>query len=226
MKGYRNFIIIFGLLLVIYIVAEANKPKPVNWKVSLSKDDKNPYGGYIIFNQLKTIFPGGVIESHRTPLYNQLNNYTGSATTYLLISQSFSLSANDFEEMRNYVAKGNYVFASAVNFNKIFSDSLGFKTFSRVSLLKEDSTSVNFVNPLLKRRNNFIFKKSTIDEYFSKFDTARSVILGVNKNARPNFIKVDHGAGAFFIHSAPLCFSNYFMLYQDNAEYTLSLIHI
>jgi hypothetical protein len=212
--------IVFGLLLVIYIVAEANKPTPINWKISLSKDDKNPYGGYVLYNQLKDLFPKALLQSYRLPVYNQLNNYSGKGTAYILISGQFSLSGNDFDEMKNYVAQGNYVFASAVNFSKKFTDSLGFKTFSRVSLLKEDSTSVNFVNPSLKNPANFVFKKSTIDEYFSKFDTAKSVILGVNNNGQPNFIKIVHGAGAFYVHSAPLCFSNYFMVYGNNAEYT------
>jgi hypothetical protein len=212
--------IVFGLLLIIYIVAEANKPKPVDWRVTLSKDDKNPYGGYIVYHLLKDIFPGTVIQSHRTPVYDQINNYRDNSSAYLLLSSQFNLSGTDFEEMKDYVKRGNYIFTSSLNFKKSFTDTLGFKTFSRVSILKDDSTSVNFVNPILKSDRNYVFNKSTIDEYFLQFDTARSLILGVNNNGQPNFIKVEYGAGAFFIHAAPLCFSNYFMMYKDNAEYT------
>jgi hypothetical protein len=219
LKGYRNFIIVFSLLLILYIVAEVNKPKPIDWRITLSKSDKNPYGGYILYSQLKDVFPNALIQSFRTPVYNQLNNYSGNLSAYILLSNQFDLSNNDFEEMKAYVSRGNSVFVSALNFKKAFVDTLGFKTFSRVSLLKEDSTSVNFVNPALKASSNFIFKKSTIDEYFSKFDTAKTDILGVNNDGKPNFIKIDFGAGSFFVHSAPLCFSNYFITYQDNAEY-------
>jgi hypothetical protein len=212
--------IVFGLLLIIYIVAEANKPKPVDWRVTLSKDDKNPYGGYIVYHLLKDIFPGTVIQSHRTPVYDQINNYRDNSSAYLLLSSQFNLSGTDFEEMKDYIKRGNYIFTSSLNFKKSFTDTLGFKTFSRVSILKQDSTSINFVNPLLKSEKNYVFNKSTIDEYFLSFDTARTLILGVNNDGQPNFIKIDYGAGAFFIHAAPLCFSNYFMMYKDNAEYT------
>jgi hypothetical protein len=211
--------IVFGLVLAAYIVAEVNKPQAVNWTVTLSKGDKNPYGGYILYRQLSNIFPEATIESHRTPVYNQINNYEGTSSAYLLINRTLDLSANDFEEMKNYVAQGNYVFISASNFKKLLIDSLGLKTFTRVSLLNEDSTSVNFVNPSLKSEANYPFKKSTIDEYFTKIDTSKSAILGVNNLADVNFIKMVYGEGAFFIHTAPLCFSNYFMLYQNNAEY-------
>ena len=192
--------IVFGLVLVAYIIAEINKPQAVDWSVTLSKEDKNPYGGYILYRQLKNIFPKATIESHRTPVYNQLNNYNGTSSAYLLINRTLNLSANDFEEMKNYVAPGNYVFASASNFKKLLIDSLGFKTFSRVSLLKEDSTSVNFVNPSLKSAGSYPFKKSTIDEYFTKIDTAKSIILGVNNLADPNFIKINYGGDISAAH--------------------------
>lgn len=211
--------IVFGLLLAIYVMAELNKPRPVDWRITMSKDDKNPYGGYIVYWQLKDVFPKAVIQSYRTPVYDQVNNYRDSGSAYILLNNQLDISRNDLEELGNYVRQGNYVFASSINFKKIFADTLGFKTFTKISLLKSDSTSVNFLNPLLKNSENYKFKKATIDEYFSEFDTARTVILGVNDYSQANFIKVQHGAGAFFIHSSPLCFSNYFLLHENNAEY-------
>ena len=220
MKGYRKFMIIFSVLFILYVIAELNKPQPIDWTVTLSKSDKNPFGGYIVYKQLKDLFPTAKLQSYRMPLYDQLNNIDEQNTAYLVISPSFNPSKNDFEEMRYYVNQGNYVMISAANFGKSFLDSFQLKTDTRLSILNKDSTSVNFVNSALKAPKNFTFLSSTIDQYFSAIDTAITTILGTNDRLQPNFVKVEYGEGAFFIHAAPLCFSNYFILFANNAEYT------
>src|SRR3954462_15477627 len=107
MKGYTKFIIAFAVIFTIYIVAEMNRPKPLNWDVTLSKDDKDPYGGYILYKQMKDLFPSTRISSYRLPVYNQINNFERSNTAYILIDPVMQLSANDLNEMLNYVVSGN-----------------------------------------------------------------------------------------------------------------------
>ncbi len=205
---------------MLYVIAELNKPQPIDWTVTLSKNDKNPYGGYILHKQLKNIFPGSSISSFQKPVYNQLNNIRQQNTAYIILSPVFSPSKNDVEEMRNYVRQGNYVLIAAANFSKPFLDTFKLKIGTRISLINKDSTSLNFVNTSLKEKNNYTFLSSTIDEYFTKVDTSATTILGINDRKQPNYIKVNYGTGAFFIHTAPVSFSNYFMLYQNNASYT------
>ncbi|HEX8356937.1 MAG TPA: DUF4350 domain-containing protein, partial [Segetibacter sp.] len=219
MKGYRNFIIILSVLMVLYIVMEINRPKPVNWNVTLSKDDKIPYGGYIIYQQLRNLFPRARVQSFRTPLYNQLNNFNGSNTAYVLLTPNFSPSIADVNEIKNYVTRGNYVLASANVFHRMFLDSLKIKLDAHYSISSKDSTSTNFVNPTLKSPANYTFLHTTIDQYFSSLDTARTVILGINNHQQPDYIKINYGEGAFLIHANPVCFSNYFLLHNSNASY-------
>lgn len=219
MKGYRTFLFVFVVLFTIYIIAEVNKPAPINWKVTLSKDDKNPFGGFILYQRLKDLFRNAAVQSFRLPVYNRLNNYTDSNSAYIIVSQSSNFSKDDWEKISDYVAAGNYIFLSSNDFNNVVSKSLGFKTLSRVSPLKRDSTSLNFINPRLRRAGNYVFRKYAVDEYFSEIDTIRSIILGVNNYNDANFLKITSGKGAFFIHANPLCFSNYFMVFQNNAEY-------
>lgn len=220
MKGNRKFIIIFSLLFVLYVIAELNKPKPLDWTVTLSKSDKNPFGGYVMYNQLQNLFPSARFKSYQTTVYDQLNNIEEQNTAYLIIAPTFEPSKVDFEEMRNYVKQGNFILVSAARFSKAFLDSFKLKTDERLSLINKDSTSINLVNPALKTRVNYTFLSSTIDDYFSRIDTAKTVVLGINDRQQPNFVKIEIGEGAFFIHSAPICFSNYFMLSGNNAEYS------
>jgi hypothetical protein len=219
-KGYRRFIIAFVLLLALYIVAEMNRPKPVDWQMSLSKADKAPYGSYILYQQLKDIFPQAAIHSYRQPVYNQVNNTTDSNTAYLLIEPNLELSKDDMNELLNYVVAGNYVFISAADFGRTLMDTLKFKTNRRFDFEKKDSVTINFTNPALHEAKKYGFTRMTLDGYFSELDTAHTLILGNNQLKDANFIKIAYGDGAFFIHAAPLCFSNYFMLKRNNASYS------
>lgn len=219
MKGYRNFIIIFSVLLVLYVLMEVYKPKPIDWSVTLSKDDKIPYGGYIIYQRLKDFFPAMPHRSFRTPLYDQVNNFNSNNTAYLILTPQFEPSGADLKEMKRYLSEGNHVFLSANEFAKNFLDTFQLKTDARITYGKQDSTSINFVNTSVKSPANYTFYRSTIDQYFSRIDTASTIVAGVNNHREANFIKIPVGNGALFVHANPICFSNYFLLHKDNASY-------
>lgn len=220
MKGYRSFILVFSVSFILYIVAEINKPKPVDWTVSISRNDKNPYGGYVIYNQLRHIFPAAAIQSFRTSVYKHVTNSRETNTAYFILSPALRPTAAATNKMKNYVSKGNYIIASANLFYTPFLDSLGIETTTPVYFKPKDSTSINFVNPALKAAKNYTFLHGTIDQYFSKIDNAKTIVLSINNHNKPVYVKIPFGRGAFFIHAAPLCFSNYFLLFRNNASYT------
>jgi len=219
-KGYRRFIAAFVLVLALYVLAEMNRPKEVNWSVNLSKDEKSPYGSYILYKQLKDIFPNASINSYRQPIYNQVNNFTDSNTAYLLAEPAVEISKDDLNELLNYVVGGNYVFIAAGNFGKTLMDTLKFSATRHIDIAGKDSTTINFTSPALHAQKDYRFTAMTLDGYFNKIDTLHSIVLGTNNRNNINFIKVPYGDGAFFIHAAPLAFSNYFMLTAANAGYT------
>jgi hypothetical protein len=219
-KKYRPFIIAFAVLLALYIAAELNKPKPIDWRVTLSKEDKNPYGSSILYQLLPELFPNASIQSFRLPVYDQINNYSDSNTAYLLIDPVLNLSKVDMDELLNYAVIGNYVFISSAELGKRISDSLNVSTNRRFTLKGGDSVRINFSNPQLHAPADYLFNRLSIDEYLDKFDTSKVVVLGSNQYKDADFIKLPYGDGAFFIHANPLCFSNYFILTRNNANYT------
>jgi hypothetical protein len=131
----------FAVLFVLYVVAEANKPKPVDWRVTLSKSDKNPYGSFILYSQW--------------PIFSlrlEFNPTVCRFMTSLIIMLAIICLHNCFNCFQphnqrlggdeEYVAEGNYVFASASDFSKIVLDSLGFKVYSRISLVDQDQLAL------------------------------------------------------------------------------------
>lgn len=57
----RIILIISSVIILIFfalIIQAALKPRPFNWNPSYSSYDKQPYGAYLIFRELKNLFPG------------------------------------------------------------------------------------------------------------------------------------------------------------------------
>lgn len=220
MKGYKRFLLIVAAVLSIYILAEINRAKPVDWKITLSREDKNPFGGYILYHQLSDIFPAAGLHSFRLPVYNQLHNSSQFNSAYILISPQLDFTKEDVNELLNYTSSGNYVFLASGEFSRPLTDSLKFKARRRFNLANPDSATINLRNPTLQAADDYGFRRMTVDGYLNVFDTAKSIVLGSNHLNDVNFIQLPYGKGAFFIHVLPLCFSNYFLLTRQNADYT------
>src|ERR1700722_19229973 len=99
MKGYRQFL--FGVvgILIIYVLAELSQPKPLDWTMTLSKDDKNPLGGFILYEQLTDFFPKARIESFQLPVYDLAGDNKKKNTAYFLIDPFLDLSSADAEQL-------------------------------------------------------------------------------------------------------------------------------
>src|SRR4051812_30030412 len=210
MRGNKIFIFVFAALLALYVFAQLNQPKRFDWMPTLRNNDKNPFGAFIPYTELKQLFASAHIKSHKIPLYNVLHNSIESESAYILLEPEFDPGKVDLEELLKYVQKGNTVFLASFRINKKLLDTLGVKMQIFPPLVDKDSTSVNFVNPFLKAKKNYKFKRSTIDGFFDEIKKKDStVVLGTTEDSMPDFIKVKFGEGFFLLHAAPLCFSNY-----------------
>lgn len=221
MKSYKISVGVAVLLLLLYIVAQVNKPKPLDWNITLSKGDKNPYGAYILYNQLKNLFPQASINSYREPWYTKLHDTYYKNTAYIALSPDIVTDTLDVAAACKFVEGGNYIFISAFNISKKLGDTLGIKLVQTFVVNSKDTIGVNFVNPSLHSFKNYTSSKAILNPYFDSIKRPDStIILGVNSIGKPNFIRINCGNGAFFVHAAPLVFSNYFMLKDGNSAYT------
>jgi hypothetical protein len=213
--------IVLGLLFILYLLMEIYRPRQQDWSVSLSREDKEPYGSYLLYERLKDIFPKAEIASYRLPIYDQVNNSGDSNTAYLLIEPSLRLSKEDVDEMLNYVEMGNYVFMSAGDYEQALLDTLRFENaeFFYAPVDKRNGR-LNFTNPDLRTDSGYSCRRNLADGYFKRFDSTNYTVLGKFNDKEINFIRINHGSGAFFIHASPLCFSNYFMMQPGKDDYT------
>ena len=223
MKGYK---VLFGIglvLIIVYLVAQYNKPTPTNWAPTYLNTDKIPYGTYILYNRIKDILPNAKVVPSRSAVYNTLKNKEFNRAAYLIVAQKADISKTDFEQMKKFMQAGNSVFIASYDFGKM-ADELKLKTGQRMSI---ERNLLNFTNPNLKTEANYGFQRGIGSQFFSSIDSKKAVVLGVNNDQRPNFVKYPFGKGALYLIAEPGFYTNFNLLDKYGAEYagkTLSYI--
>ncbi|ATP58579.1 hypothetical protein CPT03_19970 [Pedobacter ginsengisoli] len=220
MKGLKRYLILSAVFLVGYLLAQYYKPKPTNWTPTYLKEDKIPFGNYLLFHEIHDLFPKTELRVTRDPVYNTLRDKKFSSTSYLFIAHKIELDKLDFKELVSFVKEGNNVFIAAFQIGKTLSSTLKLEIGSSFSdFSDEKSTSVNFVNPTLRAEHDYAFGKQIVEQYFNKIDTSRATVLGQNNDGKPNFIKYSFGKGNIYILPNPRLFTNYSLLNPLGAEY-------
>ncbi|MDR9414977.1 MAG: DUF4350 domain-containing protein [Gracilimonas sp.] len=226
----RIYYYILGLLVVIFVLIQIFKPKPLNWTENFSADSKIPYGGYLIHEYLPSLFPGQDIIENRGPLFHFADTLSGNKN-WIFINKSFGLDEFETDILLSQIEKGSHVLIAARTFSNAFKDSLNISTkFNYPSLkngaiLDDDTARVFFTNPILKSSNGYSYYKSTTQTYFSSIDTSQHVKrLGMNEEGQTNFLMIKIGKGNLYLHSNPTLFTNYFVRNKKGAEYMANVL--
>ena len=218
MKKNKKHIIILGILFIGLVSIDFFAPEPVDWNLYFNKGKKSPYGCYVLFDILENYFPEQQIEINTQSFYQSLDILPDNKNL-ILIGPELFLDNLDLKKMLRFVKKGNSVFISSSQFSNNFLDTLKLtielEKITPPNLLANNPVKLNFKNPKIKSDTGFVYSKNIYNSYFSSFDTAYSTILGSNWNDNPNFIKIHYGKGSFFVHTQPLTFTNYHLLYSN-----------
>jgi hypothetical protein len=216
MKDFKIYFSVATILLIIYLVAQYNKPSPVNWQPTLYYNDKIPFGTYILHSELPHFFAGSKVTNTNQTLYDLFHNKNITNSNYFIISKTVQLSKYDFKEMINYIKSGNSIFITAFNWQGILADTLNLQTSLEY---KKKNVGLNFTNNTLKQAAHYQFDKDISNAYFSSFDTAHAVVLGKNELGHSNFIRFNYGKGSLYLCANPVLFTNYSLLTNQGADY-------
>ena len=223
MRSLKIYLIAAGSLLVIYIAAMLNRPKDVDWAETFSNKDKIPYGTYIFFQRINDIFPGAKIVPYRQPVYNVIAEDSIKQSSYLIICQSLEPSKVDYEQLVNYIKKGNNVFIAADYFGQLFEKNL--KVDTKYDFVFQDkNTPVTFLDPALKAKKDFVFDRRQGSNYFGNIDTLKASVIGENNTHKANFIKYNFGSGSLYLMCNPKAFSNYSLLKPEGQQYAATAL--
>jgi hypothetical protein len=216
MKDLKIYFFIATVLLTIYLVAQYNKPKDIDWTPTLANTDKIPFGTYILYNQLHDIFPNSAITTYREPVYNVISEEGIKNSTYLIICNNAEINKYDYKKLKEYISKGNEAFIAASYFGEGLIKELHVRLASE--LRSRSATRIGFLSKDLRDRQ-YDVDLGCSDDYFVTFDTSKAVVLGNNEFGKATFLRFKIGSGALYLNANPGMFTNYSLLHELGAPY-------
>lgn len=210
-KYFIPLIVVFILWIIIKLVT----PRPIDWSDSFSRNDKIPFGGYILYELLPGIFNNNKIHEINFPIYNVVKNKNFTDKNYIIVTNRFDPDDLDIEYLLDFIEADNNLFISSLHFGKRFSDELNIEF--TYQFFASDSSSASFKNEILNEGDEYKFRTSGISSAIQSFDSSKVVVLGTDDKSLADFIHLNYGKGSIFIHTSPHIFTNYNIL-SDNAR--------
>jgi hypothetical protein len=139
----------------------------------------------------------------------------------VLMADYFDADREELEELAEFAERGNYVFiiSRAVSDDVPSYFGLTYRSDYFSSFSTKDSLKVKLESPMFSNTSLFTYPGIKYDGSLISFNERHTTVLGKNEKGQANFIRIDKGRGSFFIHAAPMAFSNYFILHKNNAAY-------
>ncbi|WP_299061000.1 DUF4350 domain-containing protein [uncultured Polaribacter sp.] len=223
---------IYAPLLLLLVLSSCNK---TDWVENYKEKEKSPFGNYIIYNEGKTLFKNNNVTLLKQNIYDYLmaNDDIDSIEkqNYICIKHAANKLTNEgVTELLNFVAKGNNALLAFNFFKDSLQTSLKFKLDSldqnvyAVKDLKKLKGTFRLENNLFST-TSFTFDRNIRKNYFLEYNKKTTTVLGnveINGKKHPNFIKIFYGKGAFFLHTQPVAFTNYFLL-NGNEQYAANV---
>lgn len=227
-KFQKIALLIFVGTLALLIYAEVNKKVPLNWFDSYTKTDKIPLGTKVFYNLLHEKLQENLIDIDIPP-FEKLS-YDSIQGTYLFVNYDLSFDEYEAKKLLEWTAQGNTLFLSSNFHSSFILDTLQIKSeqaylFNRI----DTQPMLELVNKKFKTKDPYLFDQDAIVRYFKEFDTLNVTVLGISQafndtlsitQPRINFIKSTFGKGKIILHNQPEAFTNYFLLKENNAQYT------
>ncbi|MCU4154826.1 DUF4350 domain-containing protein [Carboxylicivirga sp. A043] len=213
------------LLVVIVALVLAYSPKPIDWSLSYSKQDTQPYGSKLLFDLLPTLITTADIKTSHGPVHEFFDETTESSNL-VIINKGFYPEPADIEKLEELLFEGHHVFIAAQDFSDNVKDWLNIDYHQSISFNTEfhDSISFNLANRKLQKPLGYWYKKGITNNYFNSYDTLQTSVLGINNSGKTNFIRIKQGEGWLYINLNPQAFTNYQLLKDDNADYAFKCL--
>ncbi len=230
-KTVKIYIAILVVLIIAMSLSQQNTKREVDWTPSFNQSHKRPWGTYVLYQELETIFPNTSIKPVKKTVYQELHNYYdyNERSTYFFLNNTINIDEKSLEEILDYTSFGNTTVLIGNRFPNALKDTLGFKTktaYSPTTVDTDSELALYFSNTKLNPKKYF-YQKGVEQVYFSKLDSTKTSVLGYNNtdgNEKINFIKVRFGEGEFIINTQPYAFTNYHVLKKNHAAYVASVL--
>jgi hypothetical protein len=226
MKKLVPYLVVAGILALITIVivlGNRKRTRKMDERITLKEKDKIPYGFAAAKELSASLFPNASFFSdENVPGYWDEISMNSDKQAVIVVAGYFNADDTELNRLMRFVKNGNYVFVITQSFSEEAQSAFRFTYGQDGSIIfggGGDSLKVRLMKPFFPSDSLYIYPGKKFGSWFESLDTLHTVVLGRNEDNNPNFIRFNHGDGALFIHSAPLAFSNYFILHKNNIHY-------
>lgn len=235
----RSQYILLGILIILVslgILQESLKTEPISWYPSYADFDDRPLGSEVFYNLMQTT---DVIENQETITRNPYQFFESNKKEkgdIIFFNSYVNLTDAEVESTLEWVNQGNNVLIASKGFPEQLRDTLGFTQLIKYSYdrfnLKDAKYELSWYHRDQPQDKKFGFWKDLDYMYFDSISPQLEVMSRIErlidstdkKQIFPNAIKADFGQGSFYLVSTPAIFSNYFLVENNNYQYTFELL--
>lgn len=228
-RAFKIFLAMLVGVIILIILLDGMRTKPVNWQPTYSLDTKNPLDLYVFNQNIDELFPNSKLERSENTFYQYTWEHGDTLRNYLIIKNSVYQELDTL--MLKSVKNGSNLFVNAEFIDSDFLDSLNASTTDLDYMSPLTNTDSVELNLTMSNWNNTFYKlKSHFTSYFYvDLDKTTTTILGEmkfsNGDVFPSFIKIKYGKGTIFLHNQSVVFTNYALLHKESsASYVAHLL--
>lgn len=228
---FRNLHMILVWLLVL---VSCQEEKETDWSLTLDRNKKDPYGCYIAYHHLSSLFPEAKIKAGRqlmSTIKKTVRSQNGSLSgnICIVVCKSFEVDSAEMELLKEYVrlSNGLIVFAESFSDNvyehfHAIPDSNYYLSYVQApaDTLGHQELGLTFNDTI----HSFVFNGPNVGLHFDEYTASNSDIIAIGYTSRhdtshTNMLIRYENNGGFMINRAPMALTNYYMLQDTNRQY-------
>ena len=147
-----------------------------------------------------------------------------------VLGPHFYADIGEWNDLTRWVRQGNYLVISANRFTQDVKDQLHIQlsnlttdelleNIAPTAQHQEGFSGSGLAHPPFPDTATYFYPGRRLDRSIVSLDSTFTEVLGTNDFRYANLIRINAGGGAVLIQTAPLAFSNYFLLYGNNMHY-------
>ena len=224
---------IVGAYLLIIAALIVFTPKELDWTDNFLSSSKAPYGSFIAFEELESIFSD--LSREEKSLYTTVDDSLEFSGNYIIVTDQFFISEVEQDNLLHWISKGNTAFISSADFTTSLLDTLNLVSnlrYFNFDGVMQSEMYVTIEDVKTEKTHRYDYNKELAATYFSnKNDSLLQSEpisfyeqLNADKDQYSILMKRQFGQGTIYLHSLPRAFTNYYMLYNRNHEYASQVL--
>jgi uncharacterized surface protein with fasciclin (FAS1) repeats len=206
------------------------KVAPVDWEYSFDKESKQPFGTYVLFNEIQHILPEHKVEilswdDMQVKMYESELNSVFTPKTLLLIADELKDSYGRLKTITDWVRKGNDAYISLrlmkSNFKRLTDNKAKREIVMYYHVNDSNYLFTSLTDSLLLTKGIISYHFMAEKDSFSDIQYMKAVGDTSYLKSKVSF-KLENGN--ITVNNFPFAFTNYFLLNENEAyrEYAVS----